>query len=87
MATHVEAQMTVQADARYRGLFEAAPDAMVVVDERGEIVLLNVQAEKQFGYSRDYASSATDASATEVIAAAEAALAIAGRIGPGTVIG
>ena len=26
---------------------------MVVVDQRGEIVLLNVQAEKQFGYRRD----------------------------------
>ncbi len=43
----------VQMEGRYRGLLEAAPDAMVVVNQGGEIVLLNVQAEKQFGYRRD----------------------------------
>ncbi len=43
----------VESESRYRGLMEAAPDAMVVVDQAGAIVLLNLQAEKQFGYRRD----------------------------------
>jgi PAS domain S-box-containing protein len=42
-----------ESEARYRGLLEAAPDGMVVVNSAGEIVLLNLRAESQFGYRRD----------------------------------
>ncbi len=38
--------------SEYRELLDAALDAMVVVNHRGEIVLLNLQAERQFGYRR-----------------------------------
>src|SRR6478735_1836862 len=40
-------------ESRYRGLLEAAPDSMVLVDEAGQVVLSNQQADKQFGYGRD----------------------------------
>ncbi len=40
-------------EGRYSALLEAAPDSMVLVNQDGQIVLLNHQAEKQFGYHRD----------------------------------
>jgi PAS domain S-box-containing protein len=42
-----------ESEAKYRGLMEAAPDGMVVVNQAGEIVILNARAEKQFGYRRN----------------------------------
>jgi PAS domain S-box-containing protein len=42
-----------QEERRFHSLMQAGPDAMVVVNEAGEIVLLNLQAERRFGYSRD----------------------------------
>jgi two-component system, cell cycle sensor histidine kinase and response regulator CckA len=42
-----------RSDRRFRGLLEAAPDAMVVMNHDDEIVLVNLQAERVFGYSRD----------------------------------
>jgi PAS domain S-box-containing protein len=40
-------------DALSRQLLEAAPDAMVIVDERGTIQLVNAQTEALFGYARE----------------------------------
>jgi protein-histidine pros-kinase len=53
VSEHAVAQGPDWARSAFGGLLEAAPDAMLVVDEAGRIVLVNRQVLTMFGYRRD----------------------------------
>jgi len=43
----------IRAEDNFRGLLDSAPDAMVIVDEQGEIQFGNAQTSELFGYRRE----------------------------------
>jgi len=43
----------LKSERRFRQVVEAAPNAMVMIDQDGRIVMVNAQTERVFGYSRE----------------------------------
>ena len=41
-----------ESDVYFRHLLDAAPDAMIIIDDKGKIALVNKQAEEMFGHDR-----------------------------------
>ena len=47
-----QTEQAVAAEQRFRLVVEAAPNAMVMINQAGAIVMVNAEAERYFGYSR-----------------------------------
>lgn len=52
LASIIDITERKKAEERFRQVVEAAPNAMIMVNNQGTIVLANLQTEKLFGYSR-----------------------------------
>ena len=53
MTDHPPAHIEALQEQRFSSFLEAAPDAVVIVDQDGKIVRVNRQAERMFGHGRD----------------------------------
>ena len=51
-AAHLASELQIS-EERFRRVVEAAPNAMIMVNQEGQITLANQQAEKTFGYPRE----------------------------------
>lgn len=53
VGTNMDITSYVKADEKFKNLLEAAPDAMIIVNEKGIIEIVNSEAENLFEYSRE----------------------------------
>ncbi|MCI0624159.1 MAG: PAS domain S-box protein [Acidobacteria bacterium] len=51
--TRIDIEDRTQAEENFKALLESAPDAMVIINEEGKILIVNSQTEKLFGYGRE----------------------------------